>query len=127
VIAAETLVVDALRGVGPEISLGVAYLLGVLVVLSVCGMALGAAAGVLGAAAFDCFRSRLRGTSLPLTLRARMALVIFSPSRCCCRLQRIELGAAVGGERSVGERVVASVRALLRAARDWGMGSAVER
>jgi hypothetical protein len=48
-IVAETLVVYPLRGVGPEISLGVVYLVGVLLVLSVCGLALGVLAAVRGA------------------------------------------------------------------------------
>jgi signal transduction histidine kinase len=52
-----------------------------------------------------------------------VALVIFCPSRRCCWPQRIELGAAVGGERRVRERVVASVQALSRAAPErQGMG-----
>ena len=54
-IAAETLVVYPLRKVAPEISLGLVYLLGVLVVSLVWGLALGAVTAVLSTAAFDFF------------------------------------------------------------------------
>jgi hypothetical protein len=88
-IAAQTLVVYPERPPAPEVSLGVVYLPGVLVVWTVWGLALGAATAVLAV---------------------------------------IELGAAVGGERRVRERLVASVQALLPAAREReGMGSALAR
>jgi signal transduction histidine kinase len=54
-IAAETLVVYPLRQVTPEISLGLVYLPGVLVVSSVWGLALGVVTAVLSTAAFDYF------------------------------------------------------------------------
>jgi signal transduction histidine kinase len=55
-IAAETLVVYPLRGVASDIvALGVIYLVGVLVVSTVWGLALGAATAVASAAAFDFF------------------------------------------------------------------------
>jgi signal transduction histidine kinase len=54
-IAAETLVVYPLRQVAPEISLGLVYLPGVLVVSSVWGLALGMVTAVLSTAAFDYF------------------------------------------------------------------------
>jgi K+-sensing histidine kinase KdpD len=50
-IVAETLVVYPLRRVAPEISLGVVYQVGVLVVSSVGGLALGLVTAVLSAAA----------------------------------------------------------------------------
>jgi signal transduction histidine kinase len=53
--AAETLVGYPLRHIAPEISLGVVYLLGVLVVSTVWGLALGVATAVLSTAAFDFF------------------------------------------------------------------------
>jgi signal transduction histidine kinase len=54
-IAAETVVVYPLRQVAPEISLGLVYLPGVLVVSSVWGLALGVVTAVLSTAAFDYF------------------------------------------------------------------------
>jgi signal transduction histidine kinase len=54
-IAAETLVVYPLRQVAPEISLGLVYLPGVLVVSGVWGLALGVVTAVLSTAAFDFF------------------------------------------------------------------------
>jgi signal transduction histidine kinase len=54
-IAAETLVVYPLRQVAPEISLGVVYLLGVLLVASVWGLGLGVVTAVFSTAAFDFF------------------------------------------------------------------------
>jgi signal transduction histidine kinase len=54
-IAAETLAVYPLRSIAPEISLGVLYLVGVLVVSSVWGLPLGALTAVLSTAAFDYF------------------------------------------------------------------------
>jgi signal transduction histidine kinase len=54
-IAAETLIVYPLRQVAPEISLGLVYLPGVLVVSSVWGLALGVVTAVLSTAAFDYF------------------------------------------------------------------------
>jgi signal transduction histidine kinase len=54
-IAVETLAVYPLRSIAPEISLGVVYLLGVLVVASVWGLALGVVTAVLSTAAFDFF------------------------------------------------------------------------
>jgi signal transduction histidine kinase len=54
-IAAETLVLYPLQHVAPEISLGVVYLLGVLLVSSVWGLALGVGTAVLSTAAFDFF------------------------------------------------------------------------
>jgi signal transduction histidine kinase len=54
-IAAETLAVYPLRSIAPEISLGVVYLLGVLVVSSVWGLRLGVVTAVLSTAAFDFF------------------------------------------------------------------------
>jgi signal transduction histidine kinase len=53
--AAETLVGYPLRHIAPEVSLGVVYLLGVLVVTTVWGLALGVATAVLSTAAFDFF------------------------------------------------------------------------
>jgi hypothetical protein len=52
-IAAGTLAVYAGRRVAPEVSLGVAFLPGVLVGRTVWGLAPGAATAVLEAAAFD--------------------------------------------------------------------------
>jgi two-component system sensor histidine kinase KdpD len=54
-IVAETPVVYLLRRVLREISVGVAYLVGVLVVSSVWALALGVVTGVLSAAAIDFF------------------------------------------------------------------------
>jgi signal transduction histidine kinase len=55
-IAAETLLVYPLRGVASDIvALGVIYLVGVLVVSTIWGLALGAATAVASAAAFDFF------------------------------------------------------------------------
>src|SRR3981081_389290 len=54
-IAAETLAVYPLRHIAPHISLGVVYLLGVLVVSSVWGLGLGVVTAVLSTAAFDFF------------------------------------------------------------------------
>ena len=54
-IVAETLVVYLLRRVASEISPGVVYLVGVLVVSSVSGPALGVVTAVLSAAAFGFF------------------------------------------------------------------------
>jgi K+-sensing histidine kinase KdpD len=54
-IAGETLVVYPLQHVAPEISLGVVYLPGVLLVSSVWGLALGVGTAVLSTAAFDFF------------------------------------------------------------------------
>jgi hypothetical protein len=54
-LAAETLVVYPLQHIAPEISLGVVYLLGVLAVSSVWGLALGVVTAVLSTAAFDFF------------------------------------------------------------------------
>jgi K+-sensing histidine kinase KdpD len=54
-IAAQTLVAYAKRRVGPEVSLGVVYMPGVLVVSTVWGLTLGAATVVLSIAAFDLF------------------------------------------------------------------------
>jgi signal transduction histidine kinase len=54
-IGVETLAVYPLRNIAPELSLGVVYLLGVLVVSMVWGLALGAATAVLSTAAFDFF------------------------------------------------------------------------
>jgi signal transduction histidine kinase len=54
-IAVETLVVYPLQHLAPNASLGVVYLVGVLVVSSVWGPALGAATAVFSTAAFDFF------------------------------------------------------------------------
>ncbi|MEA2295049.1 MAG: two-component system, OmpR family, sensor histidine kinase KdpD, partial [Solirubrobacteraceae bacterium] len=55
-IGAETLVLYPLRRLAPEVSLGVVYLLGVVVVSTLWGLALGAATSAVSAIAFDFFR-----------------------------------------------------------------------
>jgi signal transduction histidine kinase len=76
-IAAETLVVYPLRQVAPRVSLGVVYLLGVLVVSSVWGLALGVVTAVLSTAAFDFFHVPPVGSFLSADSRGPAALVIF--------------------------------------------------
>ena len=205
-IVAETLVVYLLRRIAPEICLGAVYLVGVLVVSSVWGLALGVVTAVLSAAAFGFFYvvpalyfvasdprgpvaltivlavavvlcsvaapARLRSTGADkrrgeADLAAMMARLLLRTDDLRCALRggsgrlgraltlsaaAIELEAVAGEElraafplrdggtllvpadlpqtteRRVRERVVASVEALLRVARDReGMASVVER
>jgi signal transduction histidine kinase len=64
-VAAETLVAYPVRRYAPEVSLGVVYLLGVLVVALVWGLALGAATSVVSATAFDFFHVPPHGSFVP--------------------------------------------------------------
>jgi signal transduction histidine kinase len=76
-IAAETLVVYPLKHVAPEISLGVVYLLGVLLVSSVWGLALGVGTAVLSTAAFDYFHVPPVGSIVFGGSQGQAALVIW--------------------------------------------------
>jgi signal transduction histidine kinase len=75
-IALETLVVYPLRQVAPDISLGLVYLPGVLVVSSVWGLALGAVTAVLSTAAFDFFHVAPVGSIVFDGSQGQAALVI---------------------------------------------------
>jgi hypothetical protein len=122
-IAAQTLVVYPERSVAAEIWLGVVDLPEVMVVSTVWGVALGAAA-VLSIAAFDFFHvpSALRFVrAVPAGAGGTRDLSVRSPVA-------IERGAVAAGKCRVRGGVVASVDVLLRAAREReGMGSALER
>ncbi|HWE10754.1 MAG TPA: GAF domain-containing protein [Solirubrobacteraceae bacterium] len=76
-IVAETLAVYPLRHIAPEISLGVVYLLGMLVVSSVWGLALGVVTAVLSTAAFDFFHVAPVGSFVPADPPGRASLAIF--------------------------------------------------
>jgi signal transduction histidine kinase len=55
IVAAETLVIYPLREIAPEFSLGVVYLLGVLLVSSLWGLVLGMVTAVISTVSFDFF------------------------------------------------------------------------
>jgi hypothetical protein len=108
-IAAATLVMFSERRVAPEISFGVVFLPGVLVVWTLWGLAFGAATAVL--------RWHSRPFSPSRALRAGGSEA--QPRR---DVEEVKRG---GADR---ERVVGSVQALLRAEPEReGMGSAVAR
>jgi signal transduction histidine kinase len=75
-IALETLVLYPLREVASEISLGGIYLLGVLVVSAVWGMALGTATAVVSTAVFDFFHVPPEWGFVPTDPQAPVELVI---------------------------------------------------
>jgi K+-sensing histidine kinase KdpD len=76
-IVVETLLAYPLRHVAPEMSLGVVYLLGVLVVSLVWGLPLGALTAVLSTAAFDYFHVPPTFDFIPRDHEAPAALTIF--------------------------------------------------
>jgi signal transduction histidine kinase len=76
-ITAETLLAYPLRQLAPEISLGVVYLPGILVVSAGWGLALGAATAVLSTAAFDFFHVPPAGSFSPVDSREWAALATF--------------------------------------------------
>jgi signal transduction histidine kinase len=75
-IAAETLAVYPLRQIAPQVSMGVVYLLGVLVVSSIWGLALGLITAVLSTAAFDFFHVPPRLDFVPTDPKGPAALTI---------------------------------------------------
>jgi signal transduction histidine kinase len=75
-IAVETMVANPLRPVAPETSLGGLYLIGVLVVSMVWGLALGAATSVASVVAFDFFHLTPRGGFIPAAHKDLIGLAI---------------------------------------------------
>jgi len=75
-ITAETLVAYPLRSVAPEASLGVLYLLGVLVVSIVWGLALGAATSLVSVVTFDFFHVPPTESFVPAADKDWVALAI---------------------------------------------------
>jgi signal transduction histidine kinase len=75
-IAGETMVANPLRPVAPETSLGGLYLIGVLVVSMVWGLALGAATSVASVVAFDFFHLTPRGGFIPAAHKDLIGLAI---------------------------------------------------
>jgi signal transduction histidine kinase len=106
--AAETLVVYPLRQVAPEISLGVVYLPGVLVVSSVWGLALGVMTAVLSTAAFDFFHVSPVGSIVFGGREGQAALVILLAVAlvlsCVAALARSRAIEADAGRQEADER-----------------------
>jgi signal transduction histidine kinase len=75
-IATETLAVYPLRSIAPETALGVVYFVGVLVVSSVWGLALGGVTAVLSTAAFDYFHVQPSLDFIPRDTHAWASLAV---------------------------------------------------
>jgi K+-sensing histidine kinase KdpD len=119
-IVAETLVVCPLRRVVSEISLGVVYLVGVLVVSRVWGLALGVVTAVLSAAAFGLFYVPASLGFVAFDPQGRAALTsLLAVALVLCSIAVLARWRSVGAdERRGAADLVAAIALLLLRTKD---------
>lgn len=118
-VALTTLILYPLREVAPPVSLGVVYLLGVLLVASIWGLWLGVLAAIASAAAFNFFHIPPTGRFTIAEGEHWVALVVFFAAAVVAAESLRRLAAVLGAHLLVEEgRDVAAVGA--RVARERG-------